>query len=66
MNHFLCKSVKRRDALLHERECNFCSLRMSGVEDKLCEFMASANNAKLAVQGDVGHSLVGDGTHDDL
>ena len=65
MNCFLCEGVKGRDALPRECKCYFYSMRVSGVEDELCKFVAGANDAKLVVQGDVGHSLVGDGTDDD-
>ena len=66
MNCLLCESVKGRDALPRKCECNFCCVRVSGVEDELCKFMACANDAKLVVERDVRHGFVGDGTHDNL
>ncbi len=66
MNCFLCKGVKGRDALPCECKCYFYSMRVSGVEDELCELVGCANDTKLVVQGDVGHGMVGDGLHDAL
>ena len=49
MNCFLCEGVKGRDALPRECECDLYSMRVSGVEDELCELVGRANDTKLAV-----------------